>query len=96
MEAVGSILYREASRLAIAHPFFAPAVLDGGVTKDSTGEIAEQVMSGFLRAAETEKALKQQGASAGNVVADLTYPAGPKFAGDARKELQRLLPASKS
>jgi hypothetical protein len=42
-------------------------------------------MSGFLRAAETEKTLKQQGASAGNVVANLTYLAGPKFAGATRE-----------
>ena len=80
----------------MAHPFFAPAVLHAGVTKYSTGEIAEQVMSGFLRAAETEKTLKQQGASAGNVVADLTYLAGSKSAGDTRKELKRLLPAKKA
>lgn len=59
------------------------------------GEIAEQVMSGFLRAPETEKTLKQQGASAGNVVADLTYLAGPKFAGDTRKGIEAAVAGKK-
>jgi hypothetical protein len=30
---VGEILYTEASRLGVAHPFFAPTILDGGVSK---------------------------------------------------------------
>ncbi len=52
-------------------------------------------MSGFLRAPETEETLKQQGASAGNVVADLTYLAGPKFAGDTRKGIEAAVAGKK-
>jgi len=33
----------ESSRLGVAHPYFAPTILDGGVTKFTTGEIAKQV-----------------------------------------------------
>jgi hypothetical protein len=32
MQLVGEILYAEASRLGVAHPFFAPTTLDGGVS----------------------------------------------------------------
>ena len=32
MQLVGEIVYTEASRLGVAHPFFAPTILDGGVT----------------------------------------------------------------
>jgi len=47
MQLVGEILYTEAARLGVAHPFFAPAILDGGVTTFTTGQIAEQVTLGF-------------------------------------------------
>jgi len=43
MQLVGAILYTEASRLGVANPFFAPTVLDGGVSKFTTGEVSEQV-----------------------------------------------------
>ena len=33
MQMVGEILYAEAARLGVAHPFFAPTILDGGVSK---------------------------------------------------------------
>jgi len=64
MQLVGEIVYTEASRLGVAHPFFAPTILDGGVTKFTTGQISEQVISGFLRAAETDKVIKDANASA--------------------------------
>src|SRR5712672_4515350 len=61
MELVGAIAYREASRLGVAHPFFAPTTLDGGVTKFTTGQVSEQVIGGFFRAANTEKLLNSEG-----------------------------------
>jgi hypothetical protein len=54
MELVGSIAYRESNRIGIAHPFFAPTVLDGGVAKFTTAETAQHFIRGFLRAADTE------------------------------------------
>ena len=45
MQMVGEILYDEASRLGVAHPYFAPTILDGGVSKFTTGEVAEQVIA---------------------------------------------------
>jgi hypothetical protein len=80
MQLVGSIAFREANRMGIAHPFFAPTVLDGGITKFTTGEVAQQFMRGFLHAAETERQLAAAGDSAGVSVADLTYLAGVKYA----------------
>jgi hypothetical protein len=40
MQLVGEILYNEASRLGVAHTYFAPTILDGGVSKFTTGEVA--------------------------------------------------------
>jgi hypothetical protein len=93
MELVGSILYREANRLGSAHPFFAPTVLDGGVTKYTTGQVSEQVISGFLRAAHTEKMLKDAGTSAGPVIQDLTYLAGPKYASSTQQGIEKSIAA---
>jgi hypothetical protein len=89
MELVGSILYREANRLGVAHPFFAPTVLDGGITKFTTGEVAEQVVRGFLRAARAEEVLKNAGAGNGPIVQDLTYLAGPAHATDTQQGMEK-------
>jgi len=80
MQLVGAVAFRESNRIGIAHPFFAPTVLDGGVTKFTTGEIAQHFMRGFLRAAETERQLASAGVSGGATVIDLTYLAGVKYA----------------
>jgi cytosol aminopeptidase family protein len=89
MELVGSIVYRESNRLGVAHPFFAPTILDGGVTGFNTGEVAEDFYSGFLRAARTEKLLKEVGATPGQVLQDLTFLAGPTHAADTQQGLER-------
>jgi Cytosol aminopeptidase family, N-terminal domain len=91
MELVGAIVYREANRLGAAHPFFAPTILDGGVTKFTTGEVAEHFFNGFLRADRTEKLLKEQGVSPAPVLQDLTYLAGPSHALDTQQGLGRAL-----
>jgi hypothetical protein len=88
MELVGSIVYRESNRLGIAHPFFAPTILDGGVTKFGTGQVAESFYTGFLRAARTEKILKDAGAPGGQVLQDLTFLAGPTHAADTQHALE--------
>ncbi len=89
MELVGSIAYREANRLGIAHPYFAPTILDGGVTKYTTGQAAENFIAGFLRAARAEKILKNAGASQRQVLQDLTYLAGPAHAADTQQGIER-------
>lgn len=91
MELVGSIAYRESSLLGVVHPYFAPTILDGGVARYGTGEISEKFMTGFLRAARTEKILQGVGASRGKLVQDLTYLAGPAHATDIKQGIQRAL-----
>ena len=91
MEFVGSIVYRESNRLGIAHPFFAPTILDGGVTKFNTGRVAERFYAGFLRAGRTEKMLKEAGASQGQTLQDLTFLAGPTHAADTQHALERVV-----
>jgi hypothetical protein len=83
MELVGSIVYREANRLRVEHPFFAPTVLDGGVTGFSTGDTAGWFIRGFLRAKDTEKQLVGAGASNGAAIRELTFLAGATHARDA-------------
>lgn len=94
MVGVGKIALREADRLGIAHPFFAPTVLDGGVTKYSTGEVAEQVVRGFLDALATEAILHSGGASGPVSVVDFTFLAGAKFASNTQAGIDRALGAT--
>jgi hypothetical protein len=93
MQLAGEILYVEASRLSVSHPFFAPTILDGGVTKFETGQVSEQVMTGFLRAAATEKLLKDAGASASPSVTVLTFLAGVKNVANTRAGLEKAISA---
>ncbi|MGC9946598.1 MAG: M17 family peptidase N-terminal domain-containing protein [Bryobacteraceae bacterium] len=94
MQLVGEILYLEASRLGATHPYFAPTILDGGVAKFTTGEVAEQVIGGFLRAAATDKVLRDAAASTGQGVAALTYLAGAKNVGGTRVGIEKAIAAS--
>ena len=94
MQLVGEILYRESSNLGVAHPFFAPTILDGGVAKFTTGQVAEQVIRGFLRAAQTDKLVRDAGASGGSRVAALTYLAGAKNMDSTREGIERAITAS--
>jgi hypothetical protein len=93
MELIGSIVYRESNRLGIAHPYFAPTILDGGVTKFTTGDVAENFTTGFLRAARTEKLLKKADASQPQALQDLTFLAGAAHAADTRKGIERAFAA---
>jgi hypothetical protein len=94
LELVGSIAYNESNRLGVAHPFFAPTVLDGGVTKYSTGEASQNFVIGFLRAAHTEQILKAAGASKGQVIQDLAYLAGATHASDTQQGIERAFSTS--
>jgi Cytosol aminopeptidase family, N-terminal domain len=91
MQQVGKILYAESSRLSVMHPFFAPTILDGGVTTFTTGQISEQVILGFLRAAAADQALRDAHAAAGPSVTALTYLAGPKYANDTREGIEKAI-----
>jgi hypothetical protein len=93
MELVGSIVYREATRLGIDHPFFAPTVLDGGVTGYSTGETAAWFVRGFLRGAATEHQLASTGNSTGVTIRSLTFLAGAAHAADTRDGLAKAYSA---
>jgi hypothetical protein len=91
MQLVGEILYREASDLGVKHPFFAPTILDGGVSKFTTGPVAEQVITGFLRADATEKALASGSAAHGSGPSELTYLAGVKNVGSTRDGIMKVI-----
>jgi len=91
MELVGEIVYHEAGRVGVSHPFFAPTILDGGVSKFNTGDIAEQVISGFLRASATAKSLQDAHASSQLAISALTFLAGAKNAENTRQGIERAL-----
>ena len=84
MDLVGWIVYREASRLGVESPFFAPTVVDGGVTGFGTDETAEWSIRGFLHAAVTQKQLVSAGDSGGVTIRELTFLAGAQHAKDTR------------
>jgi Cytosol aminopeptidase family, N-terminal domain len=88
---VGKIAVREANRLGIAHPFFAPTILDGGVANVSTGDVAEQVVRGFTDAFATESLLQAKGVAGSPVIADFTFLAGAKHAADTQDGINRAL-----
>jgi Cytosol aminopeptidase family, N-terminal domain len=91
MYLVGKIALREANRLGIAHPFFAPTILDGGVTTFSTAEVAEQVVRGLRDALATESLLRNEGATTPLAVADFTFLAGAAHAADTQGGINRAL-----
>jgi hypothetical protein len=94
MQLIGQILYREAGNLGVEHPFFAPTILDGGVSKFTTGEISEQVIRGFLRAAATDKLLKDANALTGQPVTALTYLAGAANVNNTREGIEKAIAAA--
>src|SRR5260370_18086569 len=79
MELVGAIAYSEASRLGVAHPFFAPTILDGGLTKITTGQVSEQVIRGFSRAANTESLLNSDAKAPQPIIMSLPNLAPPRY-----------------
>lgn len=93
MEFVGSIVYREAVRLGVAHPYFAPTVLDGGVTKFATGEISEQFVAGFLRAARTDKRIRDAGAAQSGAIESLTFLAGSDHVSGTVQGIEKAIAA---
>jgi hypothetical protein len=80
--------------MGVAHPYFAPTVLDGGVTKFATGEVGEQVVGGFLRAMATDKALRAVNASAGIAIEKLTFLAGAKNVSSTRAGIEKAIAAA--
>jgi len=94
MQLVGEILYSEASRIGVAHPFFAPTILDGGVAKFTTGEVAGQVIGGFLRARAIDLALRSANASATQGVTALTFLAGPQNVSSTREGIEKAIAAA--
>jgi len=94
MQLVGEIVYTESTRVGVAQPYFAPTILDGGVTKFATGEVAEQVIAGFLRAADIEKMVRGENASGRIMVAGLTYLAGPKNMESTRAGIEKAIGAA--
>lgn len=94
MDLVGEILYSEAAHLGVTQPYFAPTILDGGVTKFTTGEIAEQVIAGFLRAADIEKMVRGENAPGWIMVTGLTYLAGPKNVESTRAGIEKAIRAA--
>jgi hypothetical protein len=95
MQLVGEIVYTEASRLGVRNPFFAPTVLDGGISRFTTGQVSEQVILGFLHAADTEKLITEANASSAERVASLTYLAGQEHAGETRDGIEKAIAASR-
>jgi hypothetical protein len=93
MELVGSIVYRESSRLGIADPIFAATILDGGVTKFSTGDIADSFVLGFLRAMRTETVLASARAFQTDAPRSITVLAGPTHAVDTQQGIERAFAA---
>jgi hypothetical protein len=91
MYLVGKIALREANRLGIAHPIFAPTVLDGGVTGFATGDVAREVVRGFRDALASESALRSGNAAEPLAVVDFTFLAGAKHAADTQSGIDDAL-----
>jgi hypothetical protein len=68
------------------HPFFVPKILNAGVSEFTTGEVAEQLVIGFLRAAWIQKLLGNASAADNS---SLTYLAGIKNVVNTREGIER-------
>jgi len=95
MQLVGEVLYTEASRMGVSQPFFAPTILDGGVNKFATGQVAEQVVAGFLRADATDKILRDAKAAGERRIAGLTYLAGQQNVTSTSDGIQKAIAAAR-
>jgi hypothetical protein len=91
MYLVGKIALREADRLGVSHPFFAPTVLDGGVTGFATGVVAYQVVRGLRDGLASEAVLYQKGAGAAPSVVGFTYLAGAAHTMDTQKGIDQAM-----
>jgi hypothetical protein len=94
MYLVGKIVLREANRLRVAHPFFAPTVLDGGVTGFNTGDVAAQVVRGLRDAMATDAVLREGHAASAQSVVDITFLAGAAHAADTQKGIESVMGVS--
>ena len=88
---VGEMPYHETSRLGVARRPSALTIIDGGVTQFTTGQVSNEVITGFLRAATIARFLQAANASASPEVDALTYLAGPQHAGDTRDGIERAI-----
>ena len=91
MYLIGKIAFREANRLGISYPFFAPTILDGGVTGFSTGDVAEQIVHGFRDALAAETLLQASHAASPTSVKDFTFLAGAKNVAITQSGIDRTL-----
>jgi len=91
MYLVGKIALREANRLGVAHPFFAPTILDGGVTTFSTADVAAQVARGLRDALAAESLLQTKTAAVPLAVADFTFLAGATHVAETQQGINRAL-----
>jgi hypothetical protein len=94
MNLVGAIAFAEATRLGVRHPFFAPTILDGGVSGFSTGEVAEQFMRGFLRGRSLATQLQALGEAPPQSVEILTFLAGAAHASDTQAGIAKAFTAN--
>jgi hypothetical protein len=93
MYLVGKIALREADRLGVAHPFFAPTVLDGGVSGFPTGAVAYQVVRGMRDALASEAVVRGKGAGTAPRVTEVTFLAGAAHVADTQGGVDRAMSA---
>lgn len=91
MYLVGKIALLEADRLKVAHPYFAPTVIDGGISTFTTGDVAVEVVHGFRDALGLLQDVNKHGQGEAPSVQDFTYLAGMKFASSTQEGIERAL-----
>jgi len=89
MEAVAPIVVLVSEKYNVHHPDFAPAVLDGGVTKFSTGEVAQHFALGLRRAVHFQEPITNNNQPPFDI--HLSYLAGPTHAAETQCALDRPL-----
>jgi hypothetical protein len=94
MQPTGEILYGEASRSGVAQPIFHSDRPRWRVSRFTTGDNADQVIAGFLKAAATDKVLGDAHAATGGPVTALTYLAGAKNVGNTSDGIEKAIAAA--
>jgi len=91
MNHIGRLAFEIANGSGVAHPYFAPTMLDGGATRYGSQEIAAEVVMGFREAWRDATTAWHEGRGRPVAVRDLVYLAGPDHARDTRQGVERAM-----
>lgn len=96
MERVGRIALREAAKLGVKRPAFAPLIRDQGNSSLGTGDVEKAIITGVLLAYDTEKRLQKEGLATTFTLEEWVVEAGPDYFEDTLIGVQKAINEAKA